>query len=47
VRVFGRDPAEIVPHTANDVRDLSLRQTWKSALDIVVRTLGDAEKRAE
>jgi len=47
VRIFGRDAAEILPHAANDVRDLAFRQTWKSALDIVVRTLGDAEKRTD
>jgi hypothetical protein len=47
VGVFGCDAAEIFPHAANDVRDLALGQTWKRALDIVVRTLGDAEKRTD
>ncbi len=30
MRVFGRDAAEIVPHAANDVRDLALRKLGKA-----------------
>jgi len=47
VRVFVGHTAEIVPHAARDIRDLTLGQRGKSAFDIAPGPPRDTENRAD
>jgi hypothetical protein len=46
MRVFGRDPAEIVPHAGDNTRDFALRKLGKGAADVAPSMFGDAQNRA-
>ncbi len=47
MRIFGRDPAEIVPHAGNDLRDPGFRNIGQRAGDVEPDAFGDAETRAD
>jgi hypothetical protein len=47
MRVFGRNPAEIVPHASDYARYLGLGNLRKGALQVAAGALGDAEKGAD
>src|SRR5438477_5692800 len=44
--IFSRKAAEIVPHVADDPRNLSLGKAGKSTADVAPGTFGDAQKGA-
>ena len=43
MRILGRDPAEIVPNTGNDVFDLGFRKPGQGAADVEPGAFGNAE----
>src|SRR5579885_3700751 len=47
MRVFGGDPAEIVPHAADDALDLAGRQGGEGQGEVAPRPPRDAEPRAD
>src|SRR6516164_5013754 len=47
MRVFGRDPAEIIPHPDDNTFSLSSREARKGGSEIELRAFGNAEMGAD